>query len=142
LPVPATKPHSAEGRTTVDDIADRFERNGFRWVPLVQRKKAVACAIDFLILRRHIPQGTEGFADIDNRIQTLVDGLRIPDDKSELVPGDKPAEDEDPFFVLMQDDRSFYEVSVTVDRWLSKRRLRTCHRCYARDSKRADRRSR
>jgi hypothetical protein len=116
---PATLPHSADGRTGLGDIGDRFAKHGFRWAPLVQRKKGVACAIDFLILRRHPPQATEGFVDIDNRIKTLVDGLRIPDNGQEVPTGSVPTADQDPFCVLMQDDISLYQFSVAVDRWLN-----------------------
>jgi hypothetical protein len=55
--------------------------------------------------------------DIDGRVKTLLDGLRMPHQCSE-VDGLTPSDGEDPFFVLLEDDRVIYELNVTTDRLL------------------------
>jgi hypothetical protein len=51
--------------------------------------------------------------DIDNRLKTLLDALRVPD----VIKGmpDMPSEDEDPFFCLLEDDCLITALSVTTD---------------------------
>ena len=55
--------------------------------------------------------------DIDNRVKTLLDALRMPHDSSEL-PKDPPALDEDPFFCLLEDDALVTELALVTDRLL------------------------
>src|SRR6185437_9442927 len=60
---------------------------------------------------------TQG-GDIDNRLKTLFDALRMPKDISELPPGDAPAEGETPFFCLLEDDNLITKIAVNTDRLL------------------------
>lgn len=58
--------------------------------------------------------------DIDNRLKTLFDALRMPQGPHELGAGTasgkrKPSSDEDPFYVVLQDDRLITHLSVTSD---------------------------
>jgi hypothetical protein len=55
--------------------------------------------------------------DLDGRLKTLFDALRLPDNVAEAG-GVGPGEDENPFFCLLQDDKSISEVSVTTDQLL------------------------
>jgi hypothetical protein len=69
----------------METFARRFSRCGFRFVPLVNREFKLVCGLDILFLRRENPgdlilQG----GDVDNRIKTLLDALRIPENGSEL----------------------------------------------------------
>ncbi len=86
---------------------------GFHFVPLI-RKKENACSLNILILFRHEPYRAYNAGDLDNRVKTLVDGLRMPEQCSEVA-GQLPSADEDPFFVLMDDDRVIYEFQVSTD---------------------------
>jgi len=98
----------------VEQVANDFARFGFRFVPLVDMSGA--CALDIVLLRREEPYKlftTSG--DLDGRVKTLLDGLRMPQ-QSQEVDGLKPAPDEDPLFVLLQDDSLIYELNVTTDR--------------------------
>ncbi|MDB5472820.1 MAG: hypothetical protein JWP99_123 [Devosia sp.] len=56
--------------------------------------------------------------DIDNRLKTLFDALRMPDSKEELGGYDKPGEDEAPFYCLMTDDKLITKIAVETDRLL------------------------
>ena len=55
--------------------------------------------------------------DLDNRLKTLFDALRIPK-PTELSPDDYPRDDEIPFYVLLKDDALVTSFSVTTDRLL------------------------
>jgi hypothetical protein len=108
----------AEGKEPplVQQHADEYARYGFRWVPLVPKGEGVSVSLNILVLRREDPYRIfEDTGDIDNRIKTLLDGLRMPRQLSELD-GATPQDGEDPFFVVMEDDVSVAELNVTTDR--------------------------
>lgn len=106
------------GYTYVQTMANRFDRCGFRFVPLVSKELDLVCSLNVLFLRRENPGDllTQG-GDIDNRIKTLFDALRIPKDGNELV--GQPEADENPFFCLLEDDCLVTEINVTTDRLLT-----------------------
>ncbi len=57
--------------------------------------------------------------DIDNRLKTLFDALRIPQNEGELPKESAPDISEDPFFCLLEDDMLITSVSVKTDRLLT-----------------------
>src|ERR1019366_4044124 len=70
------------------------------------------CRIEILLLRhedtpQHILQG----GDLDNRVKTLFDALRIPKDHEVIDDGGT-------HFVLLQDDTLISEVSIVADNLL------------------------
>jgi hypothetical protein len=94
-------------------------RNGFNFVPVVRKEHLLDCSIEILFLRRDHPGNlVKSGGDIDNRIKTLFDGFRVPHSIGELG-GYSPETDEDPFFVLLEDDSLITELSVTTDRLLT-----------------------
>lgn len=102
----------------VEAIARNYERCGFRFVPLVREKLSLLCSIQVLFLRRDIPGSAVSAGDLDNRIKTLIDALRLPKSRSET--GDAvPQEGEDPFFCLLEDDSLVTALSVETDTLLS-----------------------
>ena len=94
--------------------AEKFSRNGYRFAPLATMDQDLHCSLSILFLRPDVPGGVLKSADIDNRLKTLFDALRMPHDKDELG-GHVPAEGEDPFFCLLQDDSLISNVSVETD---------------------------
>jgi hypothetical protein len=94
-------PHTprAEGQISL------VERVGaFALVPLASRQWFTVADVDVLFLRRSPPGQLIGHGgDIDNRMKTLFDALRVPN-AAELPNGEIPAEDEEPFYCLLQDD--------------------------------------
>jgi hypothetical protein len=89
---------------------------GFKWLPIVNKNNGLICKLDILMLRAGPPG--EVIHDVDNRLKTLFDALRMPDGK-ELGAGTdqgkvNPGPDEVPFYVLLQDDREITHVSVTT----------------------------
>jgi hypothetical protein len=108
---------SGHPETGIERLANNYRRCGFRFAPLI-RKDQHACKLDILVLRRDEPHRLfTGAGDLDNRVKTLIDGLRMPQQCSELN-GAQPTSDEDPFFVLLEDDRSILEFRVETDRLL------------------------
>ena len=112
----AWKPRERDGIQPVAALADSHARFGFRFVPLVQQ--GMACSLHILLLRREDPfRLFTGSGDIDGRVKTLLDGLRMPQQLPELG-GATPGEDEDPFFCLLEDDQHVFDLSVETDRLL------------------------
>jgi hypothetical protein len=55
--------------------------------------------------------------DIDNRLKTLLDALKIPE--TNALPTDtNPKADEDPFFCLLEDDNLITNLFVKTEQWL------------------------
>ncbi len=96
-----------------------FARGGFKFAPLITERLYLHVELEILFLRPE-PKGfivTRG-GDIDNRLKTLLDGLRMPRNSQELPNGDKPNENETPFFCLLEDDSLVTSVSVSTDHLL------------------------
>jgi hypothetical protein len=101
------------GRTD-ERIATRFAENGFRWLPLVRSDRPLSCSLSILYLRTGSQGGPLSMADLDNRVKTLIDALKVP--KRRELPNDaRPDQDEDPFYVLLEDDNLVTHLSVETD---------------------------
>lgn len=99
---------------TPDALAARHSHYGFGFVPLATEDLGLQCGLDILFLRPDPPGKLVQSGDIDNRLKTLFDCLRVP------VAGEgwhalAPAEDELPFFCLMEDDRLISKIAVETD---------------------------
>ena len=100
----------------VDVVADRHCQFRYRFVPLVTKYFDLLCSLHILFLRRDIPGSAIQAGDIDNRVKTLIDALRIPRNQEELVRKDScPGTDEDPFFCLLEDDDLVSSFAVETD---------------------------
>ncbi|MFL6759621.1 hypothetical protein [Sphingomonas sp.] len=99
----------------IDDLAANFPRNGYNFVPLVTRAIGLHCALDILFLRNEAPGNILHKGDIDNRVKTLVDGLKMPRSQGEMGGYDAPSDDEKPFFCLLEDDSLITRFSVEAD---------------------------
>jgi len=102
----------------VRGLGANWSRGGFNFVPLVTRKHCLRCGLDILFLRaeerNYVLQG----GDIDGRLKILFDALRMAD-AGEFPEGAAPEADEEPFFVLLQNDDLISEVHVVTDRLLN-----------------------
>jgi hypothetical protein len=106
-----------KSKSRIEELADNYAKCGFRFVPLIKWSD-FACSLDILILHREDPARIfDSIGDLDNRVKTLLDGLRMPDQCSEVV-GQVPTADENPFFVLMDDDKAVSNFHVTMDKLL------------------------
>jgi hypothetical protein len=104
-----------ERRLIREVIADEYARLGYRFVPLVGQRNATVCNLDILFLRADPPGSLMHGGDLDNRIKTQIDGLRMTDVASELGGYEKPDDDEDPFFCLLENDKYIAHFAVEAD---------------------------
>ena len=87
-------------------------------MPLVNEGNGLICALDILLLRDGKPGKT--LTDLDNRLKTIFDALRMPSGPQELgADTDRgqqtPAAGENPFYVVLEDDKFITHLSVTTD---------------------------
>jgi hypothetical protein len=58
----------------IDDIANRFTKGNFRFIPLVSRNYNLVCNLQITMLRNEEPGNLiRSGGDIDNRLKTLFD---------------------------------------------------------------------
>ncbi len=91
----------------------------FRFVPLVSPSVHLVCELKIFMLRPE-PAGsiiTQG-GDIDNRLKTLFDSLRVPKNEGEVPRTAQPMPDQDPLFCLLEDDALITSISVETERLL------------------------
>jgi hypothetical protein len=102
---------------TVDLCAPIFVGSG-KFIPIVRESLALVCALDILFLRKEEPGALiSSGGDLDNRVKTLFDSLRIPtSDEMQTAPADIP----NPFYCLLQEDSLISDLAVKTDRLLSK----------------------
>jgi hypothetical protein len=96
-------------------LMDQHARFNYHFVPLVTAELSLTCAIDILFLRPSMPGQILNSGDLDNRLKTLFDALRMPAQKDELGGYDLPQDTEEPFYCLLEDDRLITHVSVETD---------------------------
>ncbi|MCH7498746.1 MAG: hypothetical protein IH886_01855 [Nitrospinae bacterium] len=107
-------PTPTEGEISV------LKRSGqFTFAPLACQGLALHAKLNILFLRPAPPGSLfDHGGDIDNRVKTLIDALRIPSE-GEIPKDSKPEEGENPFFCLLEDDKLVTAFSVTTDRLLT-----------------------
>lgn len=91
----------------------------FWYAPLINSRLNNVAELNITFLRPSPP----GFlisqgGDIDNRLKTLFDSLRMPQVETEIPNGDLPCENERPFYCLLEDDALITKISVETDRLL------------------------
>jgi hypothetical protein len=102
----------------VDIIARKYPMLGHNFVPLVYEDASLLCSLDILFLRRDTPGNVLNAGDLDNRLKTLIDALKMPRNMNELGKYTSPAKDEDPFFCLLDDDKGITSFAVESDNLL------------------------
>jgi hypothetical protein len=92
----------------------------YRFVPLVSPELHLICELRIFLLKPE-PPGTiiTQAGDIDNRLKTLFDALRVPT-AGEIPSKLEPHPDEDPFFCLLENDSLISKISVETDRLLTR----------------------
>jgi len=106
-------------RPFLKTFSESYERCGFHFLPLINKPFNLVCALDILFLRRESPgELIRHGGDLDNRMKTLFDALRIPE-SCEEIGGFSPGEDENPFYCLLEDDALITDFRVSTDRLLT-----------------------
>jgi hypothetical protein len=106
---------SPERTPLSEATANLYRENGYRFVPLVREDYGLLCSLNILFLRRDFPAGVISAGDLDNRIKTLIDALRKPHNANELKGNETPADGEDPFYCLLEDDDLVTGLTVETD---------------------------
>jgi hypothetical protein len=90
------------------------------YIPFVRGSLHLVCTLDILFLRREDP-GALVFqgGDLDGRIKTLFDGLRMPSAQEADASGVAPTAD--PIYCLLQEDTLISDFSIKTGRLLGKR---------------------
>lgn len=106
------EPPSGQG-TILQDVGP------FAFAPVINKKFRLTAELDILFLRPEAPGSiiTQG-GDLDNRLKTLFDSLRMPKVLSELPSDDKPQKNETPFLCVLEDDNLITKITVKTDRLL------------------------
>jgi hypothetical protein len=95
---------------------------GFNFAPLVCERLHLICELSITLLRPEAPGSviTQG-GDIDNRLKTLFDSLRMPKHINEIPSNLSPTDVDNPYFCLLEDDSLITKVNVTTDRLLQEK---------------------
>jgi hypothetical protein len=105
---------TGEGEVEHESVTRGHERYGFRFFPLATRELSLVCSVKVLFLRPDLPGRIISSGDIDNRMKTIFDALRLPHNEAELG-GHTPQEGETPFVVLLQDDSLISHAEIETD---------------------------
>ncbi len=93
--------------------------NGFNFAPLVTEGLNLVAELKITLLRPEPPGSIITQAgDIDNRLKTLFDALKVPAEPTAIPSDDHPKEGENPFYCLLEDDNLITKVQVETDRLL------------------------
>lgn len=96
------------------------ELRNFKFVPIISESLRHTAELHITLLVRDEPgRAVTRGGDLDNRIKTLLDGLRKPHTENELANGDNPTSDESPFFCLLEDDALVSRLDIYPDRLLN-----------------------
>lgn len=102
-----------------NDTSILVKRHGIDFAPLVNNTYKLRADLDILLLEPFVAgQQKPRTADLDNRIKTLIDGLRPPDKRQEFSKEAREYYSDSPFHCLLEDDSLISNVSVTADRLL------------------------
>ena len=97
------------------------ETGEFEFAPLVTQKLHMIAELKITMLRPGPPGWIIGAGgDIDNRLKTLLDSLKMPKEVSEIPKGDLPGDNETPFYCLLEDDGLVTKLSVDTEQLLEK----------------------
>lgn len=99
------------------------EVGGTQFTSLISSRIFLLAQLDILLLRPAPPGSLfEDGGDIDNRIKTLIDALRVPK-LGELPSSWSPDDNQKPLHCLLEDDKLVVQFAVETDRLL----VDNCH---------------
>jgi hypothetical protein len=104
-------------QAAVTALGEQWSRNGYQFIPLVTEELCLRCSIEVLFLRPDEPRYVMQSGDLDTKVKTIFDALRMPQSLEEAG-GIGPDADETPFYCLLQDDKLVSEISVVTDELL------------------------
>jgi hypothetical protein len=113
---PMTPRQLAQRHSEFEDCLPALAVGGKWYLPLVRKSLDLNCELEILFLRQQDPgELVSQGGDIDNRIKTLLDALRMPSKEEQERAGDF---EEDGMFCLMENDTLVSSLGVDTDRLL------------------------
>lgn len=118
LPEGVLKGRQVEVPRPLQELFFYVRLGGFQFVPLVSRPHELACALRIKFLRREKPgEIFRDGGDLDNRLKTLLDAMRIPHNEEELQGVTAPGEGEC-CYCLLEDDSLITKITIETHRLL------------------------
>jgi hypothetical protein len=91
----------------------------FEFAPLVCSKVSLVAELRIVLFRPHAPGALVGTGgDLDNRLKTVLDALKVPSEPNALPEGAHPGIDETPFYCVVEDDKLITGITVITERLL------------------------
>ncbi len=88
----------------------------FNFASIVSSRLKMVAELSLQILRPQIPGHIVSHGgDLDNRLKTLLDALKTPENEGALPNGAQPDQCESPFFCLLEDDALITKLDVDTD---------------------------
>lgn len=101
--------------TNPNDFIFRVPMRGVDFIPLVTRRRELACQLDIVWLRRERAGDIlNSGGDLDNRLKSLFDGLRIPHEEKELPTGRIAPPVGPRIFCLLEDDALITKLTIST----------------------------
>lgn len=106
-----------DNRIAASAVRVPIERHGQMFLAIARPELSLKCELDIKMLVNHAPGSVlTGTGDLDNRIKTLNDALRIPKEKHEMAGRTVPTGHA--YACLMSDDALVTSFKVVMDRHL------------------------
>jgi hypothetical protein len=107
------EPDALESRTLLRRVGQ------YHFAPLISSYFDLVASLEIVMLRPE-PEGRifVRSGDIDNRLKTLLDALKVPNETAALPDNVPPSFDETPFFCLLEDDSLITNVDIQTAHWL------------------------
>ena len=120
---PSFEPPSPAGAIVIvsdDDKPHLVKKVGAnKYTFVVSDQLALVADLTITFLRPERPGGLrDEYGDLDNRIKTLLDGLKVPNAKNALPTDGSLQTDPDPLYCLLEDDRLITSLDIKSDRLL------------------------
>jgi len=108
--------HGKPPQRFLDALAHTHKKANIGFIPIITEPNGLMCELDVLLLRPERPGHLiEESGDIDNRMKTLLDALKVPSDGSEMVRKSTDDPDPNPIYCLLQNDNLITGFKVTTD---------------------------
>ena len=107
------EPDAVDTRTLLRRVGQYY------FAPLIGSYFHLVASLEIVMLRPE-PEGRifVRSGDIDNRLKTLLDALKVPNETAALPDNVPPSSDETPFFCLLEDDSLITNVDIQTAHWL------------------------
>jgi hypothetical protein len=89
---------------------------GYEFVPVLHRPGQLVCEVDITWLRRESAGDIVHGGDLDNRLKTLFDGLRMPHEESQI--GGLAEKTGERCYCLLEDDSQITKLSISTHQLL------------------------